>query len=567
VTRYVFDIETNGFLDQLDRVHCLVLKDIDTCQGLSCHNHRDTDGPDLQSGMKMLMRADLIVGHNIIAFDIPALQKVYPWFEIDPAKVYDTFVMARLYEANVKERDLLPMNRGKYPKALFGQQGLEAWGYRLGDYKGNYEGGWDEWSQEMQDYCEQDVAVTAKLYRFLTDRERWPRAEELEHSAQYLCSQIERNGIPFDVDGAVTLYAELAELRERMTNELKVLFPPWVVFQGEVVSKANNRKTGHTIGAVYSKVLINEFNPQSRDHIADRLKAKYGWQPTEFTDGGKPQIDEKVLNKLEYPEAKPLAELFLILKRIGQIAEGKEAWLKKEKGGWIYHRLNPNGAVTGRATHSGPNISQVPKVGSRYGKECRALFGMIEGVHPWKDGVLYGVDVAGLELRCLAHYMARYDNGAYGLAVVEGKEEDGTDVHSINTKALGMDPKKVYTISGKDQTGRNCAKTFIYAFLYGAGDEKIAKTVGKSSRNQGVHNQEDLPVSPTCSQSPQGGRREGFQAGLPEGPRRASHARTVLPRGPEHAPARGGGFDLQEVDRGAGSHPSRGTDLRARLGR
>jgi DNA polymerase-1 len=358
------------------------------------------------------------------------------------------------------------------------------------DYKGNYTGGWDEWSQEMQDYCEQDVEVTGKLYRFLTEpkatpTERWPRAEELEHSAQYLCSQIERNGIPFDVDGAVTLYAELAALRERMTNELKVLFPPWVVFQGEVVSKANNRKTGHTIGAVYSKVLINEFNPQSRDHIADRLKAKYGWQPTEFTDGGKPKIDEKVLNKLEYPEAKPLAELFLILKRIGQIAEGKEAWLKKEKDGWIYHRLNPNGAVTGRATHSGPNISQVPKVGSRYGKECRALFGMIEGVQPWKDGVLYGVDVAGLELRCLAHYMARYDKGAYGLAVVEGKEEEGTDVHSINTRALGMDPKKVYTISGKDQTGRNCAKTFIYAFLYGAGDEKIAKTVGKN-RSRGA---------------------------------------------------------------------------------
>jgi DNA polymerase-1 len=114
---------------------------------------------------------------------------------------------------------------------------------------------------------------------------------------------------------------------------------------------------------------------------------------------------------LEYPEAKPLAELFLILKRIGQIAEGKEAWLKKEKDGWIYHRLNPNGAVTGRATHSGPNISQVPKVGSRYGKECRALFGMIEGVQPWKDGVLYGVDVAGLELRCLAHYMAAMTTG------------------------------------------------------------------------------------------------------------------------------------------------------------
>jgi DNA polymerase-1 len=489
MSRYVFDIETNGFLDQLDRVHCIVLKDIDTGAVLSCHNHSDLDGPDLPSGMKLLMKADCIIGHNIIAFDIPALQKVYPWFSIDPAKVFDTFVMARLYEANIKERDLLPVNKGKYPKALFGQQGLEAWGYRLGDYKGDYKGPWDTWSPEMQSYCEQDVEVTHKLYSHLTNRERWPVAEELEHAAQYLCSQIERNGIPFDVDGAVKLYGELAEVRERMTAELKVLFPPWVINQGEYVSKANNSKTGHSIGATYTKILINEFNPKSRDHIANRLKAKYGWQPTEFTDGGKPKVDEKVLNALDYPEAKPLAELFLILKRIGQIAEGTEAWLKRESEGWVHYRLNPNGAVTGRATHSKVNITQVPKVGSRYGKECRSLWGLIEEPlrnrklwDRWKDGVLYGSDVAGLELRCLAHYMARYDQGAYGKAVVEGKEEDGTDVHSLNTRALGMDPKKVYTINGKAQTGRNCSKTFIYAFLYGAGDAKIAKTIGKPEK-------------------------------------------------------------------------------------
>jgi DNA polymerase-1 len=169
---------------------------------------------------------------------------------------------------------------------------------------------------------------------------------------------------------------------------------------------------------VYSKVLINEFNPQSRDHIANRLKAKYGWQPTEFTDGGKPKIDEKVLGRLDYPEAKPLAELFLIEKRIGQIAEGTEAWLKHEKDGWIHHRLNPNGAVTGRATHSKINITQVPKVGIRYGKECRALFGLIEkplrNRGPGTGGRTVSCtasDVAGLELRCLAHYMASLRQG------------------------------------------------------------------------------------------------------------------------------------------------------------
>jgi DNA polymerase-1 len=493
VPRYIFDCETNGFLDQLDRVHCLVLKDIDMglrwsfaptgCLG---------DNGGIEGGLAMLMDADLIIGHNIIGFDIPALQKVYPWFTVERSKVYDTMVAAKLYEGNVKEQDLHPRNKGKYPKQLFGQQSLEAWGYRLGDYKGDYKGPWDVWSQEMQTYCEQDVEVTFKLFMHLKrpfdgtsfTQVCWPIAERLEHDAQWLCSQIERNGIPFDVDGAAKLYGELVAQRERMSAELKTLFPPWTVFQGEVTSKANNRKTGHTIGAVYSKVLINEFNPQSRDHIANRLKAKYDWEPTEFTDGGKPQVDEQVLGALPYPEAKPLAELFLVEKRIGQIAEGKEAWLRvQQKGGWIHHRLNPNGAVTGRATHSKPNISQVPKVGSRWGAECRALFGLHDAPLSrwpgWQDGVLYGVDVAGLELRCLAHYMHRYDNGDYGRAVIEGKEENGTDVHSLNSRAIGLDPKGQYDINGKAQKGRNCAKTFIYAFLYGAGPEKIGKTIGK----------------------------------------------------------------------------------------
>lgn len=482
--RYIFDVETNGFLDQLDRVHCLVLKDTDTGIVNSCSDERGWQGRSIHNGMEMLAGADEIIGHNVIAFDIPALKKVYPWFQIDPAKVTDTFVLSRLYKADIKEEDF--KRKASYPKQLFGQHGLEAWGYRLGDYKGDFKGPWDTWTPEMQAYCEQDVEVTFKLLGhlrgFAPGPGPWPKAELLEHQAQWLCAQIERNGIPFDVPAAVKLYGELIEIRERMAGELKELFPPWVVYQGEVVSKANNRKTGHTIGAVYSKVLIQEFNPQSRDHIADRLKAKYGWKPTEFTDGGKPKIDETVLNVLDYPEAQPLAELFLIIKRIGQIAEGNEAWLKHERNGWIHHRLNSNGAVTGRATHSKPNISQVPKVGSRYGKECRSLFGIVSGVCPWPEGVLYGVDVAGLELRCLAHYMARYDDGAYGRAVIEGKEEDGTDVHSLNAFALGMDPQQVYTVSGKQQKGRNCSKTFIYAFLYGAGDAKIAKTVGKPEK-------------------------------------------------------------------------------------
>jgi DNA polymerase-1 len=244
---------------------------------------------------------------------------------------------------------------------------------------------------------------------------------------------------------------------------------------GEKTSAANNKKTGHTKGAVYTKVALIEFNPRSRDHIANRLKWKYDWAPAELTSTGKAKIDEKILGALtEWPEARQLAELFLIQKRLDQLAEGDEAWLKHEKNGWVHHNINPNGANGGRATHSRFNITQVPKVGSRFGEECRELFEVPPG---W---VLLGVDASSLELRCLAHYMSPWDDGAYGQAVVSGKEEDGTDVHSLNTQAIGLEPQKVYVISGKQQKGRNCGKTFIYAFLYGAGDEKIGITVGVS---------------------------------------------------------------------------------------
>lgn len=484
MTHLVFDIETNGFLDELDRVHCLVLRDVETGKRLSCSSQ--ADGFPIQLGINALAEADVIEGHNVIGFDVPALFKVYG-FDPPRSKVKDTMVKAKLYAGNIKDHDYLRWKKKNFPGELIGRHSLKAWGIRLGDHKGDYQGGWDTWNEEMQHYCEQDVEVTEKLRAHLAALGSWPKAEDLEHGAAWLCDQIERNGVPFDEAGAASLYAELCQLRSDRAEALKELFPPWVIYQGEKVSKANNSKTGHTIGAVYSKVLINEFNPQSRDHIADRFKTKYGWQPTAFTDGGKPQVDEKVLGALDYPEAKPLAELFLIQKRVAQIAEGKESWLSNVKDGFAHYRLNPNGAVTGRATHSGFNVTQVPKVGSKWGKECRSLFGLIEAAlrkkglwKRWSKGVLFGTDVAGLELRALAHFMSRYDDGAYGIAVVEGKEADGTDVHSLNAKALGLDPQGVYVITGKQRKGRDAAKTFIYAFLYGAGDEKIGVTVGVS---------------------------------------------------------------------------------------
>jgi DNA polymerase I-like protein with 3'-5' exonuclease and polymerase domains len=206
------------------------------------------------------------------------------------------------------------------------------------------------------------------------------------------------------------------------------------------------------------------FNPSSRDHIARWLQEVYGWKPEEYTEKGSIIINEKVLNKLEFDEGKLLASYFTVAKLVGQLAEGDNAWLKKVgKDGRMHGSIDTLGAVTRRCTHSKPNVAQVPSNRAYKGHESRSLFGVSKGKK------LVGCDADGLELRTLSHYMALYDNGVYAAAVDQGKKEDGTDIHTLNQRAAGLPT-------------RDDAKTFIYAFLYGAGDEKIGSIVGGDAK-------------------------------------------------------------------------------------
>jgi DNA polymerase-1 len=475
MARYIFDLEADGFLDELTRIHSLVLRDIDSGEVFSFAQHQDGDY-EIRRGVGMLADADLIVGHNVIKFDVPAITKVYPWFA-PKGKVRDTMVLTRLLWPEVKKSDQgnLKKNPKYMPRTLIGKHTLEAWGHRLGLHKGDFKGPWDRWSEVMQRYCEQDVAVTAALWNRIVKENYAERAIELEHRFAEIIAKQERHGFHFDVPAAQKLYAELAAKRHQVEEELKGIFPPWFSPAGEFTPKRDNAKMGYVAGATFTKVKLNVFNPSSRDHVASRLIRVRGWRPKDFTDTGKPEISDDILSALPYPEAPKLAEYFLLDKRIGQLAEGKQAWLKVERNGRIYGGVITNGAVTRRCTHIMPNVAQVPRVGSAYGKECRALFIAPEGYD------LVGCDASGLELRCLGHYMSRYDDGAYARAVVEGTQEEGTDVHTLNCIALGFEPKKVYNIFGKQVKGRDIAKTFIYAFLYGAGDEKIGTIVGLSA--------------------------------------------------------------------------------------
>lgn len=468
----IFDLETDGLLDEVTKIHCMVVKDTDTNEVHIFTNDRMEDR--ISAGLLFLSKYDgIIVGHNVIKYDIPVIQKLYPWFEVQKDKVLDTLVLARLVYANIKEHDLTLMRDGKLPKKNYGSHSLESWGYRLGEHKGDYkdwfkdkckndgveyEDGmeWKTFCQEMLDYNIQDTVVTHKLLDKVLAKEFSQDSIDLEHQVAWLMAQQERNGFYFNEKAGSELYSVLVQRRGDLERELKDYFGSWTVNLPDFIPKVNNKTRGYEKGVPVKRTKVIEFNPSSRDHIADRLITLYGWKPVDFTEGGKPQVDEVVLEKLDYPPCKLLTEYLLVQKRVSQLSEGKQAWLKMVKKGRIHGTVNTNGAVTGRATHAYPNISQVPAGSSPYGHECRALFTVPTG---W---TLVGADASGLELRCLAHYMAKWDGGKYGQVLLNG------DIHSENQKAAGL-------------STRPQAKTFIYAFLYGAGDGKIGTVVNGSA--------------------------------------------------------------------------------------
>ena len=456
---YVFDIETDGLYADLTKVHSLVLRDVDTNDVYSYTPN------EIEQGLRQMMEADKLIAHNGINFDIPALSKVYPWFSVDRERVVDTLIISRLTFPNLGDRDLRLVQTGRLESKFRGSHSLSAWGYRLGVLKGEFgqSTDWSEWSQEMQEYCEQDTEVTLHLWKHLSAMKPSQQAVELEHAVAWIISEQTRHGFLFDRAKADKLMQRLASERAAIDDELQTVFDPWIsAVEEKTPTRDVNYKsvTRHSTwaGASYTVIKHNVFNPNSRHHIANRLKALYGWKPKEFTDKGQPKIDENVLGRLSYPEAQKLSRAMMLQKRISQLGEGDNSWIGlADAEGRIHGEVNTNGAVTGRMTHNKPNLAQVPSLKKPFGRECRELFTVPSGKK------LVGVDVSGLELRMLAHYLAHFDNGAYGEEVVNG------DIHTANQKAAGLPT-------------RDSAKTFIYAFLYGAGSEKIGSIIGKGAK-------------------------------------------------------------------------------------
>lgn len=611
--RLLWDIETDGLLPQLTRVHILCIRDVDTRETWLFRRNKKMD--NILDGVEMLNEAELIIGHNIVGFDMRALWKVYGDKFNPQGKVRDSLVMVRMLFADEKERDFRRFRRGELEGKWLGSHELGAWGARLGYPKDDYTARrkeqaaerwaadpsllddfddleaythwwtWGFWNQEMEDYCEVDIDVTEALWQKIESKP-WPeRATILEHRIHETMERVQENGFPFDAPMGRELEDQLLKEWEEKTEVAKAHFGKWwvpskwltrnktttylnpetmevekglpafrpreefgedssrnswgeIVVPKRSVHYTDQIKAGgdKTEGCAYCPIKLVEFNPNSRPQIINRLTKIYDWEPQEFTEAGNPSVTDEVLRDLalRIPICDDLAEIFYYTKRLGQLADGPQAWLKKveERGdGKVHTRTVVGGTVTNRAAHSSFNIAQVPRVvfktldqwveeavelvfsqgkityGVRdakgefktgltpllgpdgkqikgvpvrdkltndfvlddegkvktkksllkgrpgdHGWNCRNLFYVPEG---W---VLMGADQKGIELRAMAHYMAEFDQGAYGKLVLEA------DPHDLHQAVMEL-------------PSRDTAKTVIYALIYGAGDYKLGVTV------------------------------------------------------------------------------------------
>lgn len=398
--------------------------------------------------LQQYLEGEQVVGHNIIGFDAPVLKKVWG-VGIPDNKLVDTLVMSRLYKPDI---DIVIPEQGKAPSP----HSLEAWGYRLGSHKigfTDFDGGCTE---SMAIYCEQDVLLLEKLYNHLTTvmvKEGFSiQSIQLEHEVAIICRGMENNGFMLDIEKAMVLNATLSGRMSDIEEDMQKVFPP-------IVEQRFSEKTGKQL-----KDKVTIFNPGSRQQIAERL-AGLGVVFKKHTEKGNVIVDESVLETIDLPEAKLVSEYLMIQKRVAQIS----SWLELVgDDGRVHGRVTTNGAVTGRATHSSPNMAQVPAVGSPFGAECREMWTVPKG---YKQ---VGVDLSGIELRCLGHYL---NDQEWITELLKG------DIHWFNAQSFGLVERGTVKDDNNPEhkKARNTTKTLTYGVLYGAGAAKAGSIVGGNS--------------------------------------------------------------------------------------
>lgn len=467
--RLLFDIEADGLLDTVTTIHCICVIDIDTEQEWEFGLYQ------IAEAVELLKTADLLYAHFGLRYDFLVLEKV-AGFAVPFEKQRDTVVLSRIRFPNLKETDTKfnksAIANGRTPLGqLTGKHSLEAWGIRLGVPKLHTEiEDWSKWTPQIQERCMGDVRTNLKLLKMLRPERLPADVVELEHWIDFITDKMAEAGWKFDTKAAGLLHAELVTKRDELEKRLVAEFGGWYApkpGKQPFVPKSDNKKYGYVAGQPCTQIKWVEFNPKSRKHMERCLK-KLGWEPTEFTDSGQAKLDDEVLEGISalYPQANGLTDYLMLTKRIGQLAEGDQAWLKKvDANGFIHGKINPIGTVTFRAAHYDPNLAQVPANKSPFGRECRALFTAPAG---WK---LVGADMQSLEGRCQAHYQWPYDGGAYGSLLLEG------DPHWANTLALGLAEGERDEHNEYHTVVREGAKTWYYAWAYGSGAEKSGRII------------------------------------------------------------------------------------------
>ena len=483
------DIET----DSLDatRIWVVAAKDVDS--GIvEVFKNLDTDEAEAARFKAYCSLYDRYVFHNGIGFDVPVINRILG-YTIDPKDVIDTLIVSRLV---------------RY--IMSGGHSLNAWGKRLGLHKGDFKDFEGGLTQEMIDYCINDVVVTVRLYKkykgAIFDKD-WARSMRLEHDIQIICQEMSENGFKFDEDQAEEYLGDILTRMEDLEHQFQRDFPP-------VLTEVNRIKYRlKADGTLYKSVTdaiqrhqrtrkvddellcydFVEFKPSSTKHRIERLW-EAGWEPVDKTKGhldflregeDDPVRAEKFkfygwmcnetnLNTL--PEdapsgARALAEWLTLEGRRSSLSE----WLGKVgPDGRIHGRFTHIGAWTGRLAHSAPNQANIPaqfhgtpktdveKVKAKYDGPFRGLWTVEKGSY------LVGTDAEGIQLRILADLM---ESQEYVDAIITGKKETETDIHNLNRKALGL-----------PHITRDMAKTFIYAFLLGAGTGKISEILKTDMR-------------------------------------------------------------------------------------
>ena len=267
----------------------------------------------------------------------------------------------------------------------------------------------------------------------------------LEHKVAQILTKQEIHGWSFDSKAAWQLASTLRKELEQTCEVLRNRHP--FVQGSEFTPKRNNRTSGYVEGCPITK--LKELNPTSRDHISWILQTFHGWTPTQMTPTGKPIIDEVILKDIGTETAMDFLKCLDITKKLGMISEGTNAWLKLCTSADRIHHHCSVATNTHRCAHRKPNLGQTPSE-----HEFRKLFKASPGQ------IMVGADLAGIELRMLAHYLARYDGGRYADILLNG------DIHQVNADKIGITRRDV--------------KTVTYAFLYGAGDAKIGHSFDSS---------------------------------------------------------------------------------------